>query len=105
MSDLWARLLPNGPKAVPEYNIPQWHHEPTGEFYINEYGEETAAMRRVSDPPIPYGVVFAAVSGLTFVGVEITRADQSMYVVDLDPFTPNGGDVTIPLDDTFGDAL
>jgi len=97
MIDLWARLLPGGPQAVPEHNIPQWHYEPTGETYIDEYGDERPAMRRVSDPPIPYGVVFSAVSGFTYSGVEVTKADHSMYVLDFDPMTPNGGDVTIPL--------
>ena len=97
MSDLWARLLPGGPKAVPEHDIPQWHYEPTGVTHTDEHGDERPAMRRVSDPPIPYGVVFAAVSGFTYLGVEITKADHSMVVLDIDPFTPNGGDVTIPL--------
>ena len=97
MSDLQARLLPDGPWAVPEHDIPLWHYEPTGELYTDEYGDEREVMRRVHDPPIPYGVVFCAVSGFTYIGVEITRADHSMHVFDIDPLTPNGGDVTIPL--------
>ena len=97
MSDLQAQLLPDGPKAVPEHNIPQWHHEFTGEYWIDELGDEHEIQRQIDDPPIPYGVVFHSVTGFTYDSVLVVKADTSTYIHQIPAFTPNGGDVTVPL--------
>ena len=94
-----AYLTPDGPGASIQSNIPQYHHVPTGETWVDEWGDEHQVMRRVEDPPIPLGVVFASVSGGSFDGIKVHWKDGTTEVIDMGTFTPNGGDVTVPLED------